>query len=123
MRAALQAIAATAAFARASDGAAFVSTLTMGLSEWRKQDERQLGCLPFPLADSLLLGETRRLHLYEARFLSLFEKSLQNCRCLAAVTVVDGALLGIGAICDVVSALREKGRTSVGKPSCNLRRS
>jgi len=36
----------------------------------------QLALLPFPLHDAMLPGETKQLHLYEARFLTLFEHAL-----------------------------------------------
>lgn len=34
----------------------------------------RLGCLPLPMQDLLLPGESKKMHLFEARFLSLFEQ-------------------------------------------------
>jgi len=34
-----------------------------------------LGCLPFPMQDLLLPGESKTMHLFEARFLALFDKA------------------------------------------------
>jgi hypothetical protein len=57
--------------------------VSMGVEQWRENklanaDSNLLGCLPFPLDDILLPGETKQLHLYEARFLKLFEEAMRN---------------------------------------------
>eukprot|EP00293_Proteomonas_sulcata_P017980 CAMPEP_0184306870 /NCGR_PEP_ID=MMETSP1049-20130417/15752_1 /TAXON_ID=77928 /ORGANISM="Proteomonas sulcata, Strain CCMP704" /LENGTH=348 /DNA_ID=CAMNT_0026619225 /DNA_START=325 /DNA_END=1371 /DNA_ORIENTATION=- len=55
--------------------------LRMGIEEWKNEQPgpaRRLGCLPFPPEDLLLPGETKNLHLYEARFLALFEEAVKS---------------------------------------------
>ncbi|CAM9974023.1 unnamed protein product, partial [Phaeothamnion confervicola] len=76
---------------------------------------RDLGCLPFPVGDTLLIGETRHLHLYEARFLALFERAMKTHHgCMAAVTVVeDGNLLSVASICNVIRWRRKQVGVSV----------
>eukprot|EP00960_Hanusia_phi_P025997 746002-Hanusia_phi.AAC.3 len=53
----------------------------MGQAEWRDTfdpyGQGRLGCMPFPIEDMILPGETKKLHLYEARFLALFEEALK----------------------------------------------
>ena len=39
------------------------------------QAERELGCMPFDVRELLLPGQSRYLHLYEARFIALFEEA------------------------------------------------
>ena len=39
------------------------------------QAERVVGCMPFDVRELLLPGQSRYLHLYEARFISLFEEA------------------------------------------------
>jgi hypothetical protein len=49
----------------------------MSVAEWReknKENQGRIGALPFGIDDVLLPGETKQLHLYEARFLALFEE-------------------------------------------------
>lgn len=49
----------------------------MSVAEWRENREEHggtIGALPFGIDDVLLPGETKQLHLYEARFLALFEQ-------------------------------------------------
>jgi len=41
-------------------------------------EQRELGCLPFPPEDVMLVGQTKRLHLYEARFLALLEDAIKK---------------------------------------------
>ncbi|EKX30877.1 hypothetical protein GUITHDRAFT_50701, partial [Guillardia theta CCMP2712] len=52
-----------------------------GQAEWRETfdpyGQGRLGCMPFPIEDMILPGETKKLHLYEARFLALFEEALK----------------------------------------------
>ncbi|CBN74361.1 conserved unknown protein [Ectocarpus siliculosus] len=52
-----------------------------GVREWKQGqpgDLREIGLLPFPVDDVMCPGETKALHLYEARFLSLFENAIKN---------------------------------------------
>merc|ERR1719484_527461 len=39
------------------------------------QAERVVGCMPFDVRELLLPGQSRYLHLYGARFISLFEEA------------------------------------------------
>ena len=46
----------------------------------------KLGLLPFPISDCLLPGETKQVHLYEARFIQLFADSASKHHdCLGAM--------------------------------------
>jgi hypothetical protein len=46
----------------------------------------KLGLLPFPISDCLLPGETKQVHLYEARFIQLFADSASSHHdCLGAM--------------------------------------
>lgn len=59
----------------------------MGAAEWLASGSPlELGFLPFPLDQALLPGETRQVHLYEARFITLFsEAASKHHDCLGAV--------------------------------------
>ena len=59
----------------------------MGAAEWLAAGSPlELGFLPFPLDQALLPGETRQVHLYEARFITLFsEAASKHHDCLGAV--------------------------------------
>ena len=51
----------------------------------------KLGLLPFPLSDCLLPGETKQVHLYEARFIQLFaDSAAKNNDCLGALLFTPG---------------------------------
>jgi hypothetical protein len=83
------------------------STARRGVAEWQESQEgptRQLGCLPFSFDDVPCVGETRKLHLYEARFLALFEAALhKRGGCVGAcIFSEDGGLLPVAALCDIV---------------------
>lgn len=57
----------------------------------------ELGLLPFPLEQALLPGETKQVHLYEARFIQLFEDcTLSHSDCLGALLITPGG--GISAV-------------------------
>lgn len=56
-----------------------VQAVKMGMREWleaRGVHGGSIGALPFGKNDVLLPGETKQLHLDEARFLALFEQVL-----------------------------------------------
>jgi len=57
--------------------------------------EVALPLLPFPLDEVMLPGETKELHLYEARYLSLLESCLKGCE--EAGGVLGAAYAGAGA--------------------------
>jgi hypothetical protein len=50
----------------------------------------ELGCLPFPPEELPMVGEGKKIHLYESRFLSLFEHAIKvhdsKCVCLGMVS-------------------------------------
>ena len=51
----------------------------------------KLGLLPFPVSDCLLPGETKQVHLYEARFIQLFaDSAAKNYDCLGALLFTPG---------------------------------
>lgn len=90
------------------------TALHMGLEEWRaSQDipQKKLGCLPLPVQDLLQIGELRNFHLYEARFLALFENAIKShggcIGCVATSGKGDG-LMSICNLCDVVQWERQK---------------
>ena len=47
----------------------------MGAFEWQSGDTKELNLLPFGLQEALLPGETKQVHLFEARFLELFTEA------------------------------------------------
>ena len=58
----------------------------MDANAWLEKDApRKLGFLPFPLEEALLPGETKQVHLYEARFVQLFDDCKSNGNCLGAL--------------------------------------
>ncbi|CAM9612642.1 unnamed protein product [Chrysoparadoxa australica] len=91
------------------------STRLFGLKEWRSVASLEPGlqevcCLPFPAQDCLITGETKELHLYEARFLALFEKSLQDHSGVVAGLLFAGeqSLLTVMPVCDVLNWERKE---------------
>ncbi|CAM9892332.1 unnamed protein product, partial [Hapterophycus canaliculatus] len=89
-----------------------------GVREWKEGqpgDLREIGFLPFPVDDVMCPGETKALHLYEARFLSLFENAIKHHGgCVgAAIFVDDGVLVRVGQLCDIVAWEREEVGVSV----------
>ncbi|CAM9865407.1 unnamed protein product [Ectocarpus sp. 12 AP-2014] len=89
-----------------------------GVREWKQGqpgDLREIGLLPFPVDDVMCPGETKALHLYEARFLSLFENAIKNHGgCVGgAIFVDDGVLVRVGQLCDIVAWEREEVGVSV----------
>ena len=58
----------------------------MTAAEWVKGGGDTLGFLPFPLEEALLPGETKQVHLYEARFIQLFsECAAKHNNCLGTM--------------------------------------
>lgn len=49
-----------------------------------------LDCLPFPMDEALMVGETKQLHLFEARFLTVLERMLASERRGAAQVLFTG---------------------------------
>jgi Lon protease-like protein len=60
--------------------------------------------MPFPLADLLFPGEQKRLHLYEARFLALFEASVKNHgSCVGQLGYFEeGELAATAVLCEIL---------------------
>jgi len=56
----------------------------------------QLGILPFSVDDIMLVGEFKNLHLYEARFLALFEDAQVNRNGLLAQALIIPQPEGVG---------------------------
>lgn len=81
----------------------------MGVAEWREtcdkdSGEGQLGCMPFPLDDLLLPGEQKKMHLYEARFLALFEDAIKkHGGCIGQLGFFEeGELAAVAVLCEVI---------------------
>ncbi|CAM9393335.1 unnamed protein product, partial [Scytosiphon promiscuus] len=94
------------------------ATKLNGVREWKEGqpgDLREIGFLPFPVDDVMCPGETKALHLYEARFLSLFENAIKHHGgCVGAAIFVDeGVLVRVGQLCDIVAWEREEVGVSV----------
>eukprot|EP00802_Teleaulax_amphioxeia_P024113 Tamp_24773.p1 GENE.Tamp_24773~~Tamp_24773.p1 ORF type:complete len:318 (+),score=75.98 Tamp_24773:124-954(+) len=86
----------------------------MGLTEWRDtcdsdSGEGLLGCMPFPLDDLLLPGEQKSLHLYEARFLALFEEAIKSHGgCIGQLGFFEeGELAATAVLCEIVEWRRK----------------
>ncbi|CAM9991840.1 unnamed protein product [Ascophyllum nodosum] len=60
-------------------------------------------------------GETKALHLYEARFLALFEEAIRiHGGCVGgAIFVEDGVLVKVGHLCDIIAWEKEEVGVSV----------
>ncbi len=63
--------------------------------------------LPFPLTDLILPGETKSLHLYEPRFIKLFEFSKNICHgmiSMAYLTGEDSSIVQVSSLCEIASS-------------------
>mmetsp|Transcript_10621 Transcript_10621/g.27549 ORF Transcript_10621/g.27549 Transcript_10621/m.27549 type:complete len:353 (+) Transcript_10621:44-1102(+) len=70
-----------------------------------------LGAFPFPIDELLLPGERKEMHLYESRFISLFELAQQQGALAAQMLFIDdGKTLALGALL----AVEEWTRRDVG---------
>lgn len=65
--------------------------------------KRNVGVLPFRWEEALLPGEERYLHLYEARFLSLFEAATQQESEVALAFSTGEALCSLGTLAKIDS--------------------
>jgi hypothetical protein len=96
------------------------------VAEWRERqekNERSLGALPFGIDDVLLPGETKQLHLYEARFLALFEEVQTPTRCRLERTSVCGpAIYDRRVMLALICGCRRWRQSTVGAVcfSCNM---
>jgi len=69
----------------------------------------QLGLLPFPLAEALLPGETKQVHLFEARFTRLFEDAARNHGCLGQLLLTPGGnVASITTLLEVEESRRQE---------------
>lgn len=87
------AAAATVQPLRASSSLMRSRTPRMGAFEWVEAGKDELNLLPFGLQELLLPGETKQVHLYEARFLALFEeaeKTDKGCVAMMLITPNNG---------------------------------
>jgi hypothetical protein len=64
---------------------------------------RSLASFPFPITELLLPGETKELHLYEARFLSLLKQALGDGGLAAQLVFADQGLLSLGSLLAIES--------------------
>jgi hypothetical protein len=73
---------------------------------------RKLNLLPFGLDDLLLPGETKQIHLYEARFLELFTQAdAEDCNCVGQLLVTPG---GNAAAVSTLLEIEESRKQDVG---------
>jgi len=75
------------------------------LEDYQEGPLRQICILPFPLDDTLLIGETKELCLYEERFHKLFEKCTQDHASIVAMGMMapPAGILQTMALCEVES--------------------
>ena len=73
------------------------TTPRMGPAEWLEAGGTEpLPLLPFGIHELLLPGETKQLHLFEARFLTLFDRAAQGHGCLSQLLLTPaGGVLGL----------------------------
>ena len=68
-----------------------VAAPRMDAAAWRASNVNELNMLPFGLEEALLPGETKQVHLYEARFLQLFEEAeAKHNSCVSQLLVTPG---------------------------------
>lgn len=75
------------------------------LEDYQEGPLRQICILPFPLDDTLLIGETKELCLYEERFHKLFEKCTQDHGSIVAMGMMapPAGILQTMSLCEVES--------------------
>lgn len=75
------------------------------LEDYQEGPLRQVCILPFPLEDTLLIGETKELCLYEERFHNLFEKSIEEHGSMVAMGMLapPAGILQTIALCEIES--------------------
>lgn len=71
----------------------------------------EVGLLPFSLTEALLPGETKQVHLFEARFLSLFEAAAKNHNMLGQLLVTPGG--NVAAVSSLIE-VEESRRKDIG---------
>jgi hypothetical protein len=75
------------------------------LEDYQEGPIRQVCILPFPLDDTLVIGETKELCLYEERFHKLFEKCTQDHASIVAMGMMapPAGILQTMPLCEVES--------------------
>ncbi len=70
----------------------------------------ELGLLPFPADDVMLMGETKQVHLYEARFIQLFAEAANNhASCCGQLLLGPGSeVLGVTSLLEVEEYRKEE---------------
>jgi len=70
----------------------------------------ELGLLPFGIDEALLPGETKQVHLYEARFIQLFEHALErHDSCLGALLITPrGSVAAVTTLLEMEEFRREE---------------
>lgn len=62
----------------------------------------KLGLLPFPISEALLPGESKQVHLYEARFIQLFVHARESHSCCGQMLFTDaGDVVGVTSLLEV----------------------
>ena len=70
----------------------------------------QLGLLPFPLEEALLPGESKQVHLFEARFIQLFADAADtHCSCIGQLLFTEaGGVVPITTLLEVEEYRKEE---------------
>lgn len=75
----------------------------------RSRQPLQLGLLPFPLEEALLPGETKQVHLYEARFIQLFaDAAAQHDSCIGQLLYTNRGAVAITSLLEVEEFRKEE---------------
>ena len=68
-----------------------------------------LPLLPFGIHELLLPGETKQLHLFEARFLTLFDRAAQGHGCLSQLLLTPaGGVASVSTLLEVEETRRQE---------------
>ena len=71
--------------------------------------QRQLGLLPFPIEEALLPGETKQVHLYEARFIQLFaDAASKHDSCIGMLLFTNQGAVGTTSLLEVDEYRKEE---------------
>ncbi|CAM9490894.1 unnamed protein product, partial [Discosporangium mesarthrocarpum] len=93
--------------------------LNMGVGEWQASgkggETKELCFLPFVVEDVMCPGETKELHLFEARFLALFERAMkEHGGCIGGAIIIpgdndeEGGMVKVGHLCEIMKWEREE---------------
>ena len=86
------------------------SSPRMGPAEWLEGGGTEpLPLLPFGIHELLLPGETKQLHLFEARFLTLFDRAAQGHGCLSQLLLTPaGGVASVSTLLEVEETRRQE---------------